>query len=186
MLLACNMQRQARLVVELINLAVPGRAHGRDYQPAAGELLPAFAALTSRQTAVSLTTEADADAALGKMALAFHPVFTAADVRAAADLLNGLLRRYQARPYLTDDVGQPFHLHFHGHGGGVHSLGGEFASALALVIDTYGDQRFGVCEATACDRVYVDLTRNGARRYCSDACSSRAKMAAYRKRQMHG
>jgi hypothetical protein len=177
------MHRQARLLVELVNLAVPGHARGRGYQPAADELGPAFAALTSPRTGELLTADPDSGAALAKMARSFHPVFTAADVRAAAGVVNELLSRYQARPYLTEDVGQPFHLHFHGHGGGVRSLGGEFASALALVIDTYGEKRFGVCEATECDRVYVDLTRNGTRRYCSDACSSRAKMAAYRERQ---
>ncbi|MEU4392718.1 CGNR zinc finger domain-containing protein [Kribbella sp. NPDC023855] len=177
------MQRQARLVVELINLTVPGLARGRSYQPDAGDLVPAFAALISAEAAESLVADPDAGTALAKLAYSFQPVFTAADVRAAAGVINELLRRYQARPYLTEDVGQPFHLHFHGDVGGVETFGGEFASALALVVDTYGEMRFGVCEAAECDRVYVDLTRNGARRYCSDACSSRAKMTAYRARQ---
>ncbi|WTD39936.1 CGNR zinc finger domain-containing protein (plasmid) [Streptomyces sp. NBC_01643] len=46
-----------------------------------------------------------------------------------------------------------------------------------------GSDRFGACQAHACNRVYIDLTRNGSRRFCSSACTARAKTAAYRARQ---
>ncbi|MEW1843965.1 CGNR zinc finger domain-containing protein [Nonomuraea angiospora] len=93
--------------------------------------------------------------------------------------INAMIRRYGAQPYLVDDVGQPFHLHFHGSGGTqVEALGGEFATAPALVVDGYGHDRFGECEA-----VYIDLTRNASRRHCSTACTARAKTAAYRSRR---
>ncbi|MEH6415873.1 CGNR zinc finger domain-containing protein [Pseudomonas sp. CGJS7] len=121
---------------------------------------------------------------LPTLARALHAAFAAPDTAAAAGVLNELMRRYRSRPYLTEDVGQPFHLHFHGEAANaVDSLGGEFATALALVIDAYGHKRFGLCQAHACDRAYVDLTRNGSRRYCSEACTARAKMAAYRERK---
>ncbi len=97
--------------------------------------------------------------------------------------INATLAQCRALPYLTDDTDQPFHLHFHGTGGPVQALGGELATALALVIDTVGQDRFGLCQASACDRAYIDLTRNGSRRYCSNACASRAKTAAFRARQ---
>jgi predicted RNA-binding Zn ribbon-like protein len=42
--------------------------------------------------------------------------------------------------------------------------------------------RFGVCTAPRCDRVYVDVSRNGARRFCSTACQNRVKTAAFRAR----
>ncbi|MET8992500.1 CGNR zinc finger domain-containing protein [Nonomuraea wenchangensis] len=63
------------------------------------------------------------------------------------------------------------------------TLGGEFATALALIVDGYGPDRFGQCEAHRCDAVYIDLTRNGSRRHCSSACTARAKTAAYRSRR---
>ncbi|MED7929226.1 CGNR zinc finger domain-containing protein [Nonomuraea sp. LP-02] len=63
------------------------------------------------------------------------------------------------------------------------TLGGEFATALALIVDGYGPDRFGQGEAHRCDAVYIDLTRNGSRRYCSSACTARAKTAAYRSRR---
>ncbi|MEV4898074.1 CGNR zinc finger domain-containing protein, partial [Nonomuraea sp. NPDC055795] len=95
-----------------------------------------------------------------------------------------LISRYGARPYLVDDVGQPFHLHFHGSGDTpVEALGGEFATALALIVDGYGPDRFGQCAAHQCEAAYIDLTRNGSRRYCGAACTARAKTAAYRSRR---
>ena len=42
--------------------------------------------------------------------------------------------------------------------------------------------RLGVCDAARCDRVYVDTSRNGARRFCSTACQNRTKAAAFRTR----
>ena len=43
--------------------------------------------------------------------------------------------------------------------------------------------RLGVCAAERCDRVYVDTSRNATRRFCSTACQSRTKAAAFRARR---
>lgn len=42
--------------------------------------------------------------------------------------------------------------------------------------------RLGVCTAERCDRVYVDTSKNGTRRFCSTACQNRVKAAAFRAR----
>jgi predicted RNA-binding Zn ribbon-like protein len=34
-----------------------------------------------------------------------------------------------------------------------------------------------------CDRVFVDVSRNGTKRFCSTACQNRPKAAAFRARQ---
>jgi predicted RNA-binding Zn ribbon-like protein len=52
----------------------------------------------------------------------------------------------------------------------------------ALVCDL-GPTRLGVCQASPCTNVFVDTSPNHSRRYCSDRCSSRANVAAYRARQ---
>jgi predicted RNA-binding Zn ribbon-like protein len=52
---------------------------------------------------------------------------------------------------------------------------------VVLGSDLYG--RLGVCTADRCDRVYVDTSRNGTRRFCSTACQNRIKAAAFRARQ---
>jgi predicted RNA-binding Zn ribbon-like protein len=183
MLIACNVPAQAELISALVNLAVPGlgRVPTPDLQPE--EVVEQFAAKLSPATARELLAE-DSATELVTLAHELHKAFVAPDLRAAVVVLNDLLHRYNARPYLVEDVGQPFHLHFHGdHRTVARRFGGEFATALALTVDTYGEKRFGTCEASECNRVYVDLTRNGSRRYCNDACGARAKMAAYRQRK---
>jgi predicted RNA-binding Zn ribbon-like protein len=40
-----------------------------------------------------------------------------------------------------------------------------------------------VCHAASCTNVFVDTSPNQSRRYCSDRCSSRENVAAYRARQ---
>ncbi|MEU6730098.1 CGNR zinc finger domain-containing protein [Nonomuraea wenchangensis] len=65
----------------------------------------------------------------------------------------------------------------------MEALGGEFATAPALFVDGYGPDRFGQCAAHQCEAVYIDLTRNASRRYCSAGCTARAKTAAYRSRR---
>jgi predicted RNA-binding Zn ribbon-like protein len=183
--LACNVSRQVGLVTALVNLAIPGQEGGATYQPPpAAQIAARFGELLTPQAAGELLDVTDPGPQLIRLATDLHRALLAPDIATTADRLNTLIARCAARPYLTDDVGQPYHLHFHGtRGSYVQALGGELATALALVIDMLGDRRFGACTAHNCDRVYVDLTRNNARRYCSDACAARAKTAAYRARK---
>ncbi|MEU3265717.1 CGNR zinc finger domain-containing protein [Streptomyces bacillaris] len=178
------MRRQADLLATLVNLAAPGRSQGSPYTPPpAGEVMALFTAELSGHHATALRAVPHAAAGLTDLAADFREVFTAPDLAASVELLNALIARCHALPYLTRDTGQPYHLHFHGAGDAVAALGGELATGLALVVDSLGEDRFGLCQAHACDRVYIDLTRNGSRRFCSTGCSSRAKTAAYRARR---
>ena len=54
---------------------------------------------------------------------------------------------------------------------------------LATLVCDFGGTRLGVCAASSCEDVFVDTSPNQSRRYCSDRCSSRANVAAYRARQ---
>ena len=56
-------------------------------------------------------------------------------------------------------------------------------SGLTTLVCDLGPTRLGVCRASSCTNVYVDTSPNQSRRYCSDRCSSRANVAAYRARQ---
>jgi predicted RNA-binding Zn ribbon-like protein len=56
------------------------------------------------------------------------------------------------------------------------------ATGLAVVLGGSGADRLGVCTAPGCDRVFVDTSRNGTRRYCSTSCQNRVKTAAFRAR----
>ena len=60
-------------------------------------------------------------------------------------------------------------------------FGAALGLAVALGSDLAG--RLGVCDAPGCDRVYVDASRNGGRRFCSTRCQNRVKAAAHRRRR---
>src|SRR3712207_9182342 len=60
---------------------------------------------------------------------------------------------------------------------------GEALLGLATLVCDLGPTRLGVCSAAPCTNVYVDTSPNQSRRYCSERCSSRANVAAYRARQ---
>ncbi|WP_218136284.1 CGNR zinc finger domain-containing protein [Nonomuraea jiangxiensis] len=179
------MTRQAPRIVELVNLATARLRGGAPAEPLAGEeLVTAFAAGLGDDTRAALRAGPDAGAGLAALATELREALLAERPADQAARINAMIRRYGAQPYLVEDVGQPFHLHFHGSGGTpVEALGGEFATALALIVDGYGPARFGQCEAQQCEAVYIDLTRNGSRRYCGAACTARAKSAAYRTRR---
>ena len=51
-----------------------------------------------------------------------------------------------------------------------------------MAIGSAQADRLGVCQAPVCDRVYVDASKNGTRRFCSTACQNRVKAAAHRAR----
>ncbi|PZS39469.1 MAG: hypothetical protein DLM62_08155 [Pseudonocardiales bacterium] len=42
--------------------------------------------------------------------------------------------------------------------------------------------RLGTCAAPACERAFVDVSRNGSRRFCNTSCQNRVKAAAHRAR----
>jgi len=177
--------RQAPLIAELVNLATARLRGGASVPSLSGEeLVTTFAAQLGDRTSAALRAVPDAGARLAELAAELRQVLLAGRPADQAARINTMITRYGARPYLVEDVGQPFHLHFHGSGGTqVEALGGEFATALALIVDGYGPDRFGECEAHRCEAVYIDLTRNGSRRYCGLACTARAKTAAYRGRR---
>ena len=54
---------------------------------------------------------------------------------------------------------------------------------LANLVCDLGATRLGICSEPRCDNVFVDTSPNQSRRYCSDRCSSRANVAAFRARQ---
>ncbi|MGN9843163.1 CGNR zinc finger domain-containing protein [Nonomuraea sp. H19] len=179
------MTRQAPLIAELVNLATSHRRGGAQVRPLEDkELMKAFAAELSEDGGAALRADPDAGGRLAELAAELREALLADRPADQAARINAMIRKYGAQPYLVEDVGQPFHLHFHGSGGTpVQALGGEFATVLALIVDGYGPGRFGQCDAHQCDAVYIDLTRNNSRRYCSAACTARAKTAAYRTRR---
>jgi predicted RNA-binding Zn ribbon-like protein len=175
------MDRVVGIAVALVNTLTEGERRGRPYAPPEGE---------ARRTAlieIGMGDLGEQDTtALADMAAELRAVFAAVaagDIDAAARQVNRLLEVTHARPHLDRHDGEPWHLHFHGAGGEVSAdwVAG-CATGLAVVLGGEFHDRLGVCTAPHCDRVYVDTSRNGTRRFCSTACQNRVKTAAFRAR----
>lgn len=116
-----------------------------------------------------------------------RPVFEASsadDPKRVVDGLNALLERHPITPRIADHNPANLHIHVANRAASVSDLlVGESLLGLANLVCDLGPTRLGVCSATPCTNVYVDTSPNQSRRYCSDRCSSRANVAAYRARQ---
>ena len=122
---------------------------------------------------------------------AFHgqvrPIFaagTAGDVSLVVATLNTLMGKHPITPFSSDHDAHDLHLHVTPNSASVaHQLISESLLGLATLVCELGATRLGLCADEKCARVFVDTSPNQSRRYCSDRCSSRANVAAYRARK---
>ena len=124
-----------------------------------------------------------------------RPVFELSndgDEQAVVARLNDLLAKHPVTPYIAGHPGSTgsgggapdWHMHVADRQSSVAELlVAESLMGLATLVCDLGATRLGVCDAAGCDHVFVDTSPNQSRRYCSDRCSSRANVAAYRARQ---
>lgn len=171
----------------LVNVATPGRRRGRPYAvPTGNDLTTAIGQALLEAQRRTPTPPANRIQAFVELAAAVRPVFELVDqgnIDEAARTVNQLLAHYEPTPYLDRHDGQPWHLHFPGRSARDHSdWGGGISVGLATVLGSDHADRLGVCSASACDRVFVDISRNGIRRFCATACQNRIKAAAHRAR----
>ncbi len=166
--------RVVGVAAALVNALTPGEHGGRPVR-----VDPERAA-----TVLGRPVGPDEAAELTRLAARLRPVFLAAEDGAAdrvAELVNTLLADYRSEPRLSRHDGEPWHLHFTSAVAGTE-WGAACATGLAVVVDGQATGRLGVCRADGCDRVYVDVSRNASRRFCSEACLNRTKVAAFRAR----
>jgi predicted RNA-binding Zn ribbon-like protein len=120
-----------------------------------------------------------------------RPVFTASnggDEDGVVEQLNGLLSKHPVTPHIaghgTDHRGGGWHMHVADQSSSVSELlVAESLMGLSTLVCDLGATRLGICDAARCEQVFVDTSPNRSRRYCSERCSSRANVAAYRARQ---
>jgi predicted RNA-binding Zn ribbon-like protein len=177
-----------RMAVALVNLLTEGEDRSRKYLPPAGaQRARRLDDLLGRSHTGAGFTEAEAEE-FGQVAAGLREVFAAVaagDVDAAAHRLNDMLVATGAHPTLERHDGEPWHIHFHSADATsrVRSWAAGCATGLAVVLGGELYDRLGVCTAPHCDRVYVDTSRNGSKRFCSTACQNRVKAAAFRERR---
>lgn len=174
-----------RVAADLVNLLTPGEDRGRRYVPAEGDERTAAVGTVLRGAGGREANWEEA-AELCLVAAELRGVFEAVSTGAvddAARQVNALLVRTGARPELERHDGEPWHLHFHAADNSLpNGWAAGCATGLAVVLGGSGSDRLGVCTAPGCDRVFVDTSRNGTRRYCSTSCQNRVKTAAFRAR----
>ena len=116
-----------------------------------------------------------------------RPVFEASDVDdvpLVVRSLNDLLASHPVTPMISDHDPDNLHMHVTNRASSVAELLiAESLMGLANLVCDLGATRLGTCSEPRCDNVFVDTSPNQSRRYCSDRCSSRANVAAFRARQ---
>lgn len=142
--------------------------------------------LTSRQWLLRRAEERDLGA-LKRLRRELRPIFAASDAgqeEEVVNLVNALLSKYPVSPHIAGHDASSWHLHVAERGSTVAALvTAECVMGLAMLVVDFGPTRLGVCSSDKCDNVFVDTSPNKSRRYCSDRCSSRANVAAYRARR---
>jgi predicted RNA-binding Zn ribbon-like protein len=101
----------------------------------------------------------------------------------AAARLNELLMQYPVHPQLSGHDGQPWHVHYTESGSMSDKYAAGAAMGLAVRLADLGLDRFGICQAAPCQGVFIDTSASRTRRYCSDRCTNRANVTAFRARK---
>jgi predicted RNA-binding Zn ribbon-like protein len=174
-----------RVAADLVNSLTAGHRHGRPCAPAADPTAAVRAAVAIDPPSVAAVSPRDVG---GFTALAdrLRTVFADLDrddVASAAATLNDLLAAHPATPHLALEDGR-WRLHHHPVGVPVLAMWTSItAEGAARLVGTGEHRRLGLCTADGCDRVFVDTSRNGSRRFCSTTCQNRVKTAAFRRRR---
>ncbi|GGN72316.1 hypothetical protein GCM10010112_40460 [Actinoplanes lobatus] len=106
------------------------------------------------------------------------------DRDAAVEAVNRMLREARALPYLTRHDGSDWHIHATEPDAPLaERIRVEAALALIDVIRMNETGRLRVCEAPDCTGLFLDLSRNGSKRFCSVRCGNRVNMIAFRARK---
>jgi predicted RNA-binding Zn ribbon-like protein len=107
----------------------------------------------------------------------------AADEDTAVDIVNRLLRDCHALPQLVKHDEWEYHIHATSPEAPLHErMAVEAAMAVSDVIRMGELYRLQTCAASDCDDLYVDLSKNRSKRFCSTTCGNRENVAAYRAR----
>ena len=119
------------------------------------------------------------------LAADLHTIFElvgTGDVASAAALLNHMLTTFPSQPHLALEDGV-WRLHHHPVDAELVPMWTAIcAEALARLIGNGQGHRMGTCERLGCGRVFVDVSKNASRAFCSTACQNRVKAAAFRAR----
>lgn len=167
----------ARRLVDLANL------FNSDPAAPTGAVSRLLAGHGESETDLSGLSDADV-AAMRRACTRMADVLAAPDADRAAAGINAALADYGTRPRLSNHDGHFWHLHTEERDAGWGEwLAASGALALAQLMSERGRIAWGRCAAPGCGRYYLDTGPGSAKRYCSKACSTRARVAEHRARR---
>ena len=107
------------------------------------------------------------------------------DTTDASRRINEQLTELPIAPSISEHDGLPAHIHWTPTTATFDDqVISDIVMALAQEVCEHGTTRFGRCDATGCDWLFYDATRNRSRRFCSDPrCASRTHTADHRARR---
>lgn len=130
------------------------------------------------------TNHADVFAGLARQLRQVIEALDSGKLDRGAELVNAMLVQHPATPALDREEDGTWRLHHHPL---TAELGAMWfaicAEGLARELSDQNHERFGICRADGCERVYFDTSRNTARQFCSLTCQNRTKVAAFRARR---
>lgn len=101
----------------------------------------------------------------------------------AVPVVNSMLRDANALPHLVRHDGWDWHLHATEASAPLaERIRVESALALIDVIRLNEWERLRTCAASDCTGIFVDLSRNSSKRFCSIRCGNRMNMVEHRAR----
>ena len=181
-LLGSSVHDTAQRAADMLAVLLP-RAGNRLSAGSAGERAAAIEVLRAHGEPEPIEISTAGLDSLREAALELREVFTAGDVTAAADTINGLLAGRAHPPRLTAHGGTSgWHLHVDGSD---DAPWGEWfltssCLALAVLLAERQARPAGICASPSCGRPFVNVGRGAARRYCSATCGTRERVAAHR------
>ena len=173
----------------LANAFGPAWVGGKPYsRPGAGAAVaPATDALAKAMRTPPSLTRADAHLLSTTGQNLWHILRRVADgdIDSAASLMNELLERGKPYPRMArHGPAGNWHLHFTTPEDDEGALWAtDISVATAILVGSEDFTRVGSCQATKCEIVFLDQTRNRSQQFCSKNCQDRAKAAALRSRR---
>ncbi|WP_327151771.1 CGNR zinc finger domain-containing protein [Nocardia sp. NBC_01329] len=100
--------------------------------------------------------------------------------------INALLAETTSRPYISTHGGRAPHLHYAAEDAPIDERVKAYTAAGLAELFCAAPGRIGQCRRADCPLVFVDTSRNGRRRFCSERCANRVNVARHRARTARG
>jgi predicted RNA-binding Zn ribbon-like protein len=167
--------------VELINSGRAGSHNQLHDESDLQRLADRYAFAGSRARPANITAALEYRAQLDAVVTACE----AEDEPAAIGRINALLAATGAVPQIAAHDGRGPHLHVSNPASPLPDrMAAHFAMGLAWLVVAGQIRRIRTCASPACQKVFVDFSKNSSRRYCdSRTCGNRMHVAAYRARR---